>query len=56
MGNFSSAEQNRLSKEVVELLTVQVFKKRVNSSVVVSGHGGDRLIVGPRDLSDLFQS
>lgn len=37
----------------MQSLIVQVFKKRVD--MVVSGHGGDRLIVEPHDLSGFLQ-
>jgi len=41
----------------VESLPLEVFKKHVDVALrdVVSGHGGDALMVGRGDLSDLFQ-
>jgi len=51
---------NRLSKEVVELLSLEVFKKRCQRKDVelrnmVCSHVSDGLIVGLVDLSGLFQ-
>ena len=52
---------NRLPREVVGSLSLEVFKKRVHMALrdVVSGHGGGRLMVGlddPRGLSNLNES
>jgi len=40
-------------REVVHLLSLEVFKKRGDVALrdMVSGHGGDRLVVGLGDLS-----
>ena len=47
-----------LPKEVVESLSLEMFKKRVDVALrdVVNGHGGDGLTVGLDDLRYLFQS
>ena len=43
--------------EVLESPSLEVFKSRVDVALrdVVSGHGGDVLVVGQGDLRDLFQ-
>ena len=43
--------------EVVESLPLEVSKNRVDVALrdVVSGHGGDGLVVGLGHLSDIFQ-
>ena len=50
-------QQHRLPREVVELLSLEVFQNRVNVALrdMVSGHGGDGLMVGLGDLRGLFQ-
>jgi len=46
---------HRLHREVVQFL--EVLKNRVDVALrdVVSGHGGDELVVGLNDLRGLFQ-
>ena len=48
---------HRLPREVMESLTLEVFRIHVNVALrdVVSRHGGDGLVVGLDDLSSLFQ-
>ena len=48
---------NRLPREVTVSLSLEVFKNRVDVALrdVVSGHGGDGLLVRLSDLRDLFQ-
>jgi len=48
---------NRLPREVMESLIMEVFKKHVDIALrdVVGGHGRDGLPVGLGDLSGLFQ-
>ncbi len=50
-------QQHRLPREVVELLSLEVFQNRVDVALrdMVSGHGGDGLMVGLGDLRGLFQ-
>ena len=47
----------QLPREVEELLSMEVFKNRVDVALrdVVSGHGGGGLMVGLEDLRGLFQ-
>ena len=46
-----------LPREVVESVSLEVFKKRVVAALrdVVSGHGGDGFVVGLGDLRGVFQ-
>ena len=46
-----------LPREVVESLSLEVLRKRVGVALraMVSGNGGDGLMVGLDDLSSLFQ-
>ena len=48
---------HRLPRKVVESPPLEVFTNRVDVALrdMVSGHGGDGLTVGLRDLSGLFQ-
>ena len=47
----------KLCREVVESLSLEVFKNRVDVALrdVVSGHGVGGLVVGLHDLKGLFQ-
>jgi len=47
-----------LLREVVQSLSLKVFKNHVEVALrdVVSGHGGDGLVVGLDDFSGLFQA
>ena len=47
---------NRLSREVVKSLSLKVFKKHIEVALkdMVSGHGGDELMVGLDDLRGFF--
>lgn len=48
---------HRLRREVVEALSLEVIKKRVDVGLraMVNGHGQDGLVVGVDELSGLFQ-
>ena len=48
---------HRLPREVVESPSLEVFNSRVDLALgdMVSGHGGDGLMVGVGDLRGLFQ-
>jgi len=45
---------NKLSREMVESLSLEIFKKTVGMWFI--GHGVDELMVGLDDLNDLFQA
>ena len=49
--------KNSLPREVVQSPSLEMLKKRVDVTLrdVVSGHGGDGLMVGHGDPSSLFQ-
>ena len=53
----SGAAVAQLHREVVESPFLKVFQRCVDVALraVVSGHGGDGLVVGPGDLRGLFQ-
>ena len=48
---------HRLHREVVQSPFLEVLKNHVDVALrdVVSGHGGDELVVGLNDLRGLFQ-
>ena len=48
---------NRLPREVVNSLSLEVFRKHVDVAprAMVSGCGGEKLMFGLDDLCDLFQ-
>ena len=48
---------NRLPSKVVQSPSLEVFTNHVDVALrdMVSGHGGDRLMVGLGDLRELFQ-
>jgi len=49
--------QNRLPKEVVQSPSLEVFQNHVDVGLrdMVSGHGGDKLMIRLGDLRSLFQ-
>ena len=49
--------RSRLPREVVESLSLEVYKKQINVTLkdVVSEHGRDALRFAPDDLSGLLQ-
>ena len=51
-----SVHWNRLRREVVGSLSLEVFKKHEDMTLrnMVGGHGGDGLIVGLNDLISFF--
>lgn len=53
-----SGEWNKLAGEVVQLLSMEVFKKCVIVAIreMISGYGGDRLAVELGNLSGLFST
>ena len=61
VGGFSTGRVvmywNRLPRELTKSLSMEVFKSCVDVALrdMVSGHGGDGLMVGLGDLSGLFQ-
>jgi len=48
---------DQAAQGVMESVSLEVFKKRGNAVLrdMVSGHGGDRLVVGQGDLGGIFQ-